>query len=255
MSLIVDFPSVEEESSASLSSTGQHRHDESHIFICTESAQSHSPLLVDFPPGSPRSRRGSFESALAATRVTFAEQEQMKIVECLVVQYRQDLWLTDSDIEQFMAEKQRNIKTIKVLQRFKKKNRKPTSVSKSLLMEVEESTNSNTTMGIEYYIDTAVSIGEFARRRKKHIQLVLEEQVKQRSEKKEGEALDSLDAIARVSCDSSCQARKRALALGTMHAESKQRDDEATAATGSCTSSTASRFSRHCSSQSEAGEG
>eukprot|EP00584_Thalassiosira_punctigera_P026267 CAMPEP_0172577160 /NCGR_PEP_ID=MMETSP1067-20121228/138092_1 /TAXON_ID=265564 ORGANISM="Thalassiosira punctigera, Strain Tpunct2005C2" /NCGR_SAMPLE_ID=MMETSP1067 /ASSEMBLY_ACC=CAM_ASM_000444 /LENGTH=269 /DNA_ID=CAMNT_0013369845 /DNA_START=1530 /DNA_END=2335 /DNA_ORIENTATION=+ len=83
-------------------------------------------LLVDFPNRSQPSWSPFIDDScsvasgsIAARRgVSFSDRTQVMFVDNLAVDYKQDLWLTETDIENCMAERSEHIELIQILQRF-----------------------------------------------------------------------------------------------------------------------------------------
>ena len=211
-SRIAEYPLAPHVEAEEGSDETQQLEEEEDLFICSDVAP---PLIVDFPSSSSAEFPSrSSDSSTTTTRVAFTDLTQVKFVENLTIDHKQNLWLTESDMKASMLEKNRNIKMIKVLQRFSRSSNNSNSTTTECATKRIEKANT-TAMGLEYYVDTTISMTEFQSRRDKHCSAVLNEQWRQC---KDGGVLDP-DAIGNVSREGSEWAKKRARAIGTIHAD------------------------------------
>lgn len=204
--------------------------DDISVFFCNEAI---SNLIVDFPGNSPSKSTNDGTTTDAIPRaVTFATSPQIKCIEDLsLTELKPKLWYTESDMDSFVHDNNKNVTMLKILQRFagggNSRGGGDDTMSKYARQRMEQA--NTTPMGLENHLGTvgSVNMTDMSMRRDAHCEAVLEEQLRQLEllrEQEQGEGCreareDAIEAIANVSREKSAWSRNRARVIGTLHAE------------------------------------
>lgn len=230
MDLLVDFPS-------GLPPIAEERGKQSFLndeesTICSSFTIPIGGLIVDFPIKTCSTILASAKANTTSAkpkpkampkRVLFDYRPpQINSVENYSIQYKPNIWYTESDLMAFVREKEQNVTMLRMIQRFSGKNMNDATMAKYIQIRMQKA--NTTPMGLENHVARG-TWREMSHMREEHCNAVLVEQWKHQCDGIEslvegvGVGVKGQDAIAKVSRGLSEWATKRAQVMGSLHAD------------------------------------